>query len=166
LPHGVGTERAVDYLVTEEPLTGAIAVVGHSRNGRPLLQVILTTDCAHHSLQAGWAEPRRAAAKSAIRQKINDHFPTGSMPSSKKFNNSRSDCPRPALPHRAVRAGPVLFANATEDTWANPAGQFEMCARLILFSLLGTTPGAQQIPERGNSSTARWVTTFVPANIR
>jgi len=44
-----------------------------------------------------------------------------------------------------------LLSNATEDTWANPAGQFEMLrAADPVYRLLGTDGlGAQQIPETG-----------------
>jgi hypothetical protein len=151
-----GLQRAVDYLVTDAALDPErIAVVGHSRNGKAALlagafdeRIALVIP-----LQAGCGgtSPSRGKIGESVKQ-INDHFPHWFNAEFKKFNEQPDRLPFDQHCLIALCAPrPVLLANATEDTWANPAGQFEMLrAADPVYRLLGVEGvGAQQMPETG-----------------
>src|SRR4029078_6773754 len=82
-------------------------------------------------LQAGCGgtSPSRGKTGESVKQ-INDRFPHWFNGEFKTFNEHTESL---ALDQRCLGAlmapRPVWLANAVEDTWANPAGQFEMLQR-------------------------------------
>lgn len=126
-----GLSRAVDYLVTEPGIDGKrIAVVGHSRLGKTALLAAAFDEriamAIPHQAGCGGTAPSRGKVGESVRQ-INESFPHWFNSEFKKFN----DCPErlPFDQHcllSMVAPRPVLFTNAEEDEWANPAGQFEV----------------------------------------
>lgn len=126
-----GLSRAVDYLRTDADIDGGrIAAVGHSRNGKAAMLAAAFDErialALAHQAGCGGTAPSRGTVGESVRQ-INDSFPHWFCGEFKKFN----DCPDrlPFDQHCLVALAaprPVLFTNATEDTWANPAGQFEV----------------------------------------
>jgi hypothetical protein len=151
-----GLQRAVDYLVTDEAVDPErIAVVGHSRNGKAALLAGAFDEriALIIPLQAGCGgtSPSRGKVGESVKQ-INNGFPHWFNAQFKKFNEQPERLPFDQHSLIALCAPrPVLLANATEDTWANPAGQFEMLrAADPVYRLLGTDGlGTQQMPETG-----------------
>ena len=149
-----GVHRAVDYLVTDDDLDGQrIAVVGHSRLGKvALLAAALDERIAMAlPLQAGCGgtAPSRGEVGESVKA-INDRFPHWFGAHFKEFNEQPERLPfdQHALV-ALVAPRPVLFANAQEDTWANPAGQFEVLrAADPVYRLLGVEGlGVSSMPE-------------------
>jgi hypothetical protein len=151
-----GLSRAVDYLVTDKSIDPKrIAVVGHSRNGkaamlagafdeRIALAIPLQAGC-------GGTAPSRGKIGESVKQ-INDHFPHWFNAEFKKFNDQPDRLPFDQHCLVALMAPrPVLLANAVEDQWANPAGQFEMLQRAepVYRLLKAGRLEAQQMPETG-----------------
>ena len=126
-----GFSRAIDYLITEPSVDSKrIAVVGHSRNGKAaMLAGALDERIALAiPLQAGCGgtAPSRGKVGESVKQ-INDRFPHWFNAEFKKFNDTPDRLPFDQHCLVALMAPrPVLLANAVEDQWANPAGQFEM----------------------------------------
>jgi hypothetical protein len=157
-----GISRAVDYLVTDKDLDRArIAAVGHSRLGKTaLLAAALDERIALAiPLQAGCGgtAPSRGKVGESVKA-INTAFPHWFDATFKEFN----DCPD-RLPFdqdclvALVAPRPVLFSNATEDTWANPVGQFEVLqAADPVYRFLGVEGlEAKQMPEPGKLVASR-----------
>jgi hypothetical protein len=149
-----GMSRAVDYLVTDKDIDPRrIAAVGHSRNGKAVLlaaafdeRIALTIP-----LQAGCGgtAPSRGKIGESVKV-INEHFPHWFNAEFKKFNDQPDRLPFDQHSLVALVAPrPVLFAAATEDTWANPAGQFEVLqAADPVYRFLGVGGlDAKQMPE-------------------
>jgi hypothetical protein len=126
-----GISRAVDYLVTDKDIDAKrIAVVGHSRLGKAAMvagafdeRIALTVP-----LQAGMGgtAPDRGKIGESVKA-INDRFPHWFNDEFKKFNAQPERLPfdqNCLMAMVAPRA--VLIGCATEDTWSNPTGQFEM----------------------------------------
>jgi hypothetical protein len=149
-----GLQRAVDYLVTDADLDrNRVAVVGHSRLGkaamlagafdeRIALVIPLQAGC-------GGTAPSRGKVGESVKQ-INDRFPHWFDAEFKKFNEHTDRLPFDQNCLVALAAPrPVLFANAVEDTWANPAGQFEVLqAAEPVYRLLGAGGlDAKKLPE-------------------
>lgn len=126
-----GISRAVDYLVTDGDIDRArIAVVGHSRLGKTALLAAAMDEriALAIPLQAGCGgtAPSRGKIGESVKQ-INDHFPHWFCDTFKEFNEQVDRLPFDQHSLVALVAPrPVLFANAVEDEWANPAGQFEV----------------------------------------
>jgi hypothetical protein len=102
-------------------------------------------------LQAGCGgtAPSRGTIGESVKQ-INDRFPHWFDDEFKQFNEHVDRLPFDQHCLIALVAPrPVLLANATEDTWANPGGQFEMLkAADPVYRLLGATGLAvSQMPE-------------------
>ncbi len=146
-----GFSRAVDYLVTDPDIDAKrIAVVGHSRNGKTALLAAAFDEriALAIPLQAGCGgtAPSRGKVGESVKQ-INDRFPHWFNDEFKKFNEQMERLPFDQHCLIALCAPrPVLLANATEDTWANPAGQFEMLpASDPVYRLLGVEGVAAKI---------------------
>ncbi|MGI8967323.1 MAG: alpha/beta hydrolase family protein [Limisphaerales bacterium] len=151
-----GLERAVDYLETNKEINKKkIAVVGHSRLGkaailagafdeRIALVIPLQAGC-------GGTSPARGKIGESV-QRINEHFPHWFCDEFKKFNEQPEKLPFDQHCLIALCAPrPVLLSNATEDTWADPEGQFEMLkAADKVYRLVGAEGVAsEKMPEVG-----------------
>lgn len=151
-----GISRVVDYLVTDRDLDAKkISVVGHSRNGKAaILAGALDERIALViPLQAGCGgtSPSRGKIGESV-QRINTSFPHWFNAEFKKFNEQPERLPFDQHCLVALCAPrPVLLSNATEDTWANPAGQFEMLqAAEPVYRLFAANPlAATQMPPLG-----------------
>jgi dienelactone hydrolase len=157
-----GIHRAVDYLTT---LKGAvdpdrIAAVGHSRLGKTALLAAAFDDriALAIPLQAGTggSAPSRPigsqASKAESVKRINTSFPHWFNATFKKFNDDPTRLPFDQNCLVALCAPrPVLFANAEEDLWANPEGQFEVLrAADPVYRLLGDSGlDAKAVPPLG-----------------
>ena len=151
-----GLHRIVDYLERDRDIDKhRIAVVGHSRLGKAALVAGAFDERISIAipLQAGCGgtAPSRSNVGESVKQ-INDKFPHWFCAEFKKFND---------VPHRLpfdqhclialCAPRPVLLSNATEDSWANPAGQFEMLKLADPVYRLYKTDGlaVNQMPETG-----------------
>jgi len=157
-----GFHRAVDYLLTDPTLDPErLAVFGHSRNGKTALLAGAFDDRIRlvlcHQAGCGGSAPSRGKIGESVKQ-INDRFPHWFNAAFKQFNDGPDKLPFDQHELIALCAPrPVLLSNATEDQWANPAGQFEMLvAANPVYRLLGV-PGleASQMPESGRLIASR-----------
>jgi hypothetical protein len=153
-----GVSRAVDYLVTDPDLDRErIAVVGHSRLGKTaLLAAALDERIAlaipHQAGCGGTAPSRTDDPKAESVKRINTSFPHWFDATFKEFNDRPDRLPFDQNCLVALCAPrPVLFSNASEDLWANPAGQFDVLrAAEPVYRLLGAGGlGAKAMPEPG-----------------
>lgn len=151
-----GLHRAVDYLETNKDIDRKkIAVVGHSRLGKAAIlagafdeRIALVIP-----LQAGTGgtSPSRGKIGESVKA-INTRFPHWFCDEFKKFNDEPERLPFDQHCLIALCAPrPVLLAAATEDTWADPVGQFEMLkAADKVYQLVGSDGVAStQRPEVG-----------------
>jgi hypothetical protein len=151
-----GVSRAVDYLVTDKDIDkDRIAVVGHSRLGKTALLAAAFDEriALAIPLQAGCGgtAPSRGKIGESVKQ-INKGFPHWFNATFKEFNDHPEKLPFDQNSLVALAAPrPVLFANATEDTWANPEGQFEVLkAADPVYRFLGVAGLAvDKMPETG-----------------
>lgn len=151
-----GLHRAVDYLATDPDIDQArIAVLGHSRLGKAaLVAAAFDTRIAlaiPHQAGCGGSAPSRGKSGESVKQ-INDRFPHWFNGTFKEFNDRPDRLPFDQHCLVALVAPrPVLFSNAEEDTWANPAGQFQVLqAADPVYRFLGAGGlDARQIPEAG-----------------
>ena len=151
-----GLMRAVDYLVTDKDIDPRrIAVIGHSRNGKAALLTAAFDEriALAIPLQAGCGgtSPSRGKVGESVRV-INDHFPHWFNAEFKRFNAEPDHLPFDQHSLIALCAPrPVLLSNATEDSWANPLGQFEMLqAADRVYRFLGAQGlEASTMPEPG-----------------
>jgi hypothetical protein len=151
-----GLHRAVDYLVTDSDIDkNRIAVVGHSRLGKTALVAAAFDErialAMPHQAGCGGTAPSRGKVGESVKQ-INDHFPHWFNGTFKEFNNQPDRLPFDQHCLVALVAPrPVLFTNATEDTWANPEGQFQVLrAADPVYRLLGVEGlGVQEMPSVG-----------------
>jgi hypothetical protein len=151
-----GLHRAVDYLTTVKEIDkDRIAVVGHSRLGKTALLAAAFDEriALAIPLQAGCGgtAPSRGKVGESVKQ-INDHFPHWFDGAFKEFNTQPDRLPFDQNCLLALVAPrPVLLANAVEDTWANPNGQFEVLkAADPVYRFLGVEGlEARQMPEPG-----------------
>jgi hypothetical protein len=151
-----GLHRAVDYLITDKDINkDRISVVGHSRLGKTaLLAAAFDSRIALAiPLQAGCGgtAPSRGKIGESVKQ-INKGFPHWFNATFKEFNDQPDRLPFDQHCLVALVAPrPVLFSNATEDTWANPEGQFQVLqAADPVYRFLGVEGlEAKQMPEPG-----------------
>jgi len=126
-----GLSRAVDYLVTDSDLDSKrIVVVGHSRLGKAAVVASAFDEriALAVPLQAGTGgtAPNRGKTGESVKA-INKRFPHWFNDEYKMFNDEPERLPfdqNALLALIAPRA--VLIGCASQDTWSNPAGQFEM----------------------------------------
>ena len=151
-----GVSRAVDYLVTDKEIDAKrIAVVGHSRLGKTALLAAAMDEriAMVIPLQAGCGgtAPSRGKIGEPVKR-INDVFPHWFNDEFPSFNEQVEKLPFDQNCLVALVAPrPVLFANAVEDEWANPAGQFDVLkAADPVYRFLGAGGlDAKQMPENG-----------------
>lgn len=151
-----GLHRVVDYLVTDKDIDkDRIAVVGHSRNGKTALLAAAFDErialAVPHQAGCGGTAPSRGTVGESVKQ-INTSFPHWFNDEFTKFNDEVERLPFDQHELIALVAPrPVLLTNAVEDTWANPAGQFEMLrAADKVYRFLGAGGlEADQMPETG-----------------
>lgn len=139
-----GVSRVVDYVVTDPDLDAKrIAVMGHSRLGKTALVAAAFDDrialAIPHQAGCGGTAPSRSTAGESV-EKINTTFPHWFNDTFPLFNKQVERLPFDQHCLVALVAPrPVLYTNAVEDTWANPAGQFEMLkAANPVYQLLGS----------------------------
>jgi hypothetical protein len=151
-----GISRAVDYLVTDASIDPhRIAVVGFSRLGKAaLLCGALDGRIAAvfpHQSGCGGAAPNRSTVGESVRI-INGKFPHWFCDSFKSFNDAPERLPFDQHALIALLAPrPVLFTAATEDTWGNPDGVFDMAKRAgAVYEFLGEQGlKASRVPKTG-----------------
>ena len=149
-----GLQRAVDYLVTDSDFDKKhIALVGHSRLGKAAILAGAFDDrvALIVPLQAGCGgtAPSRGTVGESV-ARINTSFPHWFCDEFKKFNHQTDRLPFDQDALVALCAPrPVLLGAAVEDTWANPAGAFEMLKSADkVYRLLGAEGlSAQSMPE-------------------
>lgn len=126
-----GLQRAVDYLETDKDVDKTkIAVVGHSRLGKATMLAAAFDERIALAIPSqagcGGTSPARGKTGESVK-KINDSFPHWFCGEFKEFNDQPGRLPFDQHCLIALCAPrPVLLSNATEDTWSNPQGQFEM----------------------------------------
>jgi hypothetical protein len=151
-----GIQRVVDYLVTDTDIDARrIIVVGHSRLGKTALLAGAMDEriAIIIPLQAGMGgtAPSRGTVGESIKR-INTSFPHWFNGAYKRFNDRPEKLPFDQNALVALCAPrPVLFANAVEDEWANPRGQFEvLLAADPVYRFLGVEGLAvKHMPEVG-----------------
>ena len=158
--------RAVDYLITDPALDAIrIAVVGHSRNGKTALLAAAFDNrialVVPSQAGCGGTAPCRVSAELSTEgpngrsivetvKRINTTFPHWFSGNFKAFNAEPARLPFDQHELIALCAPrPVLLSCATEDQWANPAGQFDMlrAADPVYQLVAGDGLGATQMPE-------------------
>ena len=144
------------YLVTDADIDAKrIAVVGHSRLGKTALVAAAYDErialAIPHQAGCGGTAPSRGKIGESVKQ-INDGFPHWFNDTFTKFNDQPARLPFDQHCLVALVAPrPVLFSNAEEDTWANPAGQFEVlqAADPVYRLVAGKGIEAKELPPKG-----------------
>ena len=151
-----GVHRAVDYLVTDPSIDPKrLAVVGHSRLGKTALLAGAFDDrlavvIPNQAGCGGTGPSRHADPKAETVKRINTSFPHWFCGNFKAFNDDPSRLPFDQNGLVALCAPrPVLFTNAADDLWANPAGQFAVLkAAEPVYKLLSAEGcSAEKMPE-------------------
>ena len=152
-----GLSRAADYLVQHPDIDPAkMVVLGHSRLGKAALVAGAFDErfavVIPHQAGCGGSAPSRGKIGESV-TKINTSFPHWFNASFKTFNDEPEKLPFDQNSLAAMVAPrPLLFTNATEDTWANPEGQFQVlkAAEPAYALTLGSGAlGADKMPEPG-----------------
>jgi len=174
-----GLQRAVDCLVADNDIDRKrIALAGHSRLGKAAILAGAFDDRVAMviALQAGCGgtAPSRGTVGESV-EKINTRFPHWFCGEFKEFNTRPDRLPFDQNCLLALCAPrPVLLGAAVEDTWANPAGAFDMlkdAGRVYRFlgaegvsaptmpetnKLVDSTPGFFIRPGKHSMSAADW----------
>ena len=148
-----GMQRALDYLVTDRAIDRRkIAAIGHSRNGKTALLAAALDDrfamAIPNQAGCGGTAPSRGKIGESV-ARINSSFPHWFNDAFPEFNDRPELLPFDQNALVALIAPrPVLFSNAEEDTWANPAGQFDVLkAADGVYRFLGVEGlASQQMP--------------------
>jgi hypothetical protein len=151
-----GFHRVLDYLVTDKTIDkNRIALFGHSRMGKAAMFAAAMDERAAlvfpHQAGMGGTSPNRGTVGESVKA-INDRFPHWFNDTFPLFSDNPARLPFDQHCLVALMAPrPVLFSNAVEDTWANPAGQFEMLqVASKVYQFLGVEGlQATQMPEPG-----------------
>jgi hypothetical protein len=157
-----GVSRAVDYLTTDKDIDAKrVACVGHSRLGKTALLATAFDDRIALGVPSqagcGGTAPSRGKVGESVKQ-INDRFPHWFCGAFKDFNAAPEKLPFDQHCLVALCAPrPILFSNATEDTWANPDGQFDVLKAADPVYRLVSDGGldARERPEVGKLSAGR-----------
>jgi hypothetical protein len=151
-----GISRAVDVLAADPAVDPSrIAAVGFSRLGKAALlagaldgRIVAVFP---HQSGCGGAAPDRGTVGESVRV-INGKFPHWFCDSFKSFNDAPERLPFDQHALIALLAPrPVLFTAATEDTWGNPEGVFDMARRAsAVYAFLGAEGlKASRMPKTG-----------------
>jgi hypothetical protein len=138
-----GLQRAVDYVQKNPDLDAKrVIAVGHSRLGKAALLAAAFDErialCIPLQAGCGGTAPSRGKVGESVKR-ITTSFPHWFTPLFAEFGDRPERLPFDQNCLTALVAPrPVLFSNATEDAWANPAGQFEVLkAAEPVYQLLG-----------------------------
>ena len=145
-----GLHRGVDYLLTlPEVDAKRIIAVGHSRLGKTAIVAAAFDDRIAGVIPSqagcgGTAPSRRTNPKGEPVDRINKSFPHWFCDNFKAFGADATKLPFDQNGLVALCAPrPVLFSNATDDQWADPAGQFEVLkAAAPVYALYGVKDAA------------------------
>lgn len=151
-----GIHRMIDHLEKMPAIDAKkLIVVGHSRMGKAALVATAFDDRVAvgipHQSGCGGAAPSRGTVGESV-QRINTSFPHWFCDNFKQFNTQPGRLPFDQHCLVALCAPrPVLFTNAVDDQWANPAGQFEVLqAATPVYKMLGVEGlVAGKMPEPG-----------------
>lgn len=140
-----GAQRVVDYVEKDKNLDRKhIAVVGHSRLGKATLLAAAFDDriglAFPHQAGCGGTAPSRGKVGESV-TRINTVFPHWFCEEFKAFGEQPDRLPFDQNCLIALCAPrPVLVSCAVDDTWSNPAGQFESLQGADpAYRLLGTS---------------------------
>jgi hypothetical protein len=169
-----GFSRMMDYLATMSEIDRRrVAVVGHSRNGKTALVAAAFDErfamAVPSQAGCGGTAPSRLASELAAPRDngrptaetvavINKAFPHWFADHFKVFGAAPERLPFDQHALLALCAPrPVLVSNATEDWWANPAGQFGMlrAADPVYRLVAGEGLGTEKMPEVGTLLSSR-----------
>ena len=157
-----GMQRALDYLVTDKSIDRkGIAAIGHSRNGKTALLAAAFDErfalAIPNQAGCGGTAPSRGKVGESV-QAINRGFPHWFNDTFPEFSERSELLPFDQNGLVALMAPrPVLFSNAEKDTWANPAGQFDVLkAADGVYRFLGVGGlGSREIPPIGTLLNSR-----------
>lgn len=164
-----GIHRAIDYLTTLKEIDSKrICCTGHSRNGKTALLAAAFDErialAIPHQAGCGGTAPSRDWIKDWVNKygdrvetvaRINTSFPHWFNAEFKKFNDAPERLPIDQNCLAALVAPrPLLFTNAAQDVWANPAGQFaNLKSAHAVYKLLGVDGlVAKEMPKEGELS--------------